>query len=142
MKKIKTFLLISVGCLSFVLGAVGSFLPLLPTTPFLLLSLYCFTQSSEKFNKWLKSTKIYQEYVGEFLKHRSFTMGKKVKMLIGVYIMVGISIYFVPILFIKAILVFMLVSQTIILLFFIETREKKSMEKINEIRLEEDSIRK
>lgn len=142
MKKIKTFLLISVGCLSFVLGAVGSFLPLLPTTPFLLLSLYCFTQSSEKFNKWLKSTKIYQEYVGEFLKHRSFTMEKKVKMLIGVYIMVGISIYFVPILFIKAILVFMLVSQTIILLFFIETREKKSMEKINEIRLEEDSIRK
>ncbi len=142
MKKIKTFLLISVGCLSFVLGAVGSFLPLLPTTPFLLLSLYCFTQSSEKFNKWLKSTKIYQEYVGEFLKHRSFTIEKKVKMLIGVYIMVGISIYFVPILFIKAILVFMLVSQTIILLFFIETREKKSMEKINEIRLEEDSIRK
>ena len=142
MKKIKTFLLISIGCLSFLLGVIGSFLPLLPTTPLLLLSLYCFTQSSEKFNKWLKSTKIYREYVGEFLKHRSFTMGKKVKMLISVYIMVGISIYFVPMLLIKAILIFMLVSQTIILLFFIETREKESIEKTNEIRIEEDPIRK
>ncbi|MEG0496947.1 MAG: YbaN family protein [Carnobacterium sp.] len=142
MKKIKTFLLISIGCLSFLLGVIGSFLPLLPTTPLLLLSLYCFTQSSEKFNKWLKSTKIYREYVGEFLKHRSFTMEKKVKMLISVYIMVGISIYFVPMLLIKAILIFMLVSQTIILLFFIETREKESIEKTNEIRIEEDPIRK
>ena len=139
MKKIKQFLLISVGCLSFVLGVAGSFLPLLPTTPFLLLSLYCFTQSSEKFNKWLKSTKIYQEYVGEFLKHRSFTMQKKVKMLISIYIMVGISVYFVPILFIKAMLIFLLISQTIILLFFIETREKENIKKTNKIQIEKDS---
>lgn len=132
MKKIKKYVLMSIGCISFVLGLVGSFLPLLPTTPFLLLSLYCFTQSSDKFNRWLKSTKIYQEYVGEFLKHRSFTLEKKIKMLISVYIMVGISIYFVPFLLIKGMLIFMLVSQTIILLFFIKTRKIENVEKIDE----------
>ncbi|MGB3160337.1 MAG: YbaN family protein [Carnobacterium sp.] len=137
MKKIKKIILISVGCLSFALGLIGSFLPLLPTTPFLLLSLYCFTQSSEKFNQWLKSTKIYQEYVGEYLKYRSFTFEKKIKMLISIYIMVGISIYFIPLLLVKGMLIFMLISQTVILLFFIKTREKETIEKKYETKMNE-----
>lgn len=136
MQQIKKYLFITVGWLSFILGAIGSFLPLLPTTPFLLLSVYCFTQSSEKFNLWLKSTTLYQNYVGEFLKHRSITLDKKIKMLISIYLMVGISIYFVPILFIKAMLVFMLVTQTIILLFFVKTRKPNE-----EQYTKEDSVR-
>lgn len=123
MKQLKKYSLIIVGLASFVLGAIGSFLPLLPTTPFLLLALYCFTRSSEKFNWWLKSTKLYQNYVGEYLEHRSISFDKKIKMLISIYIMVGISIYFVPILLIKVMLGLMLVTQTVVLLFFVKTRK-------------------
>lgn len=123
MKQVKKYSLIIVGSVSFVLGAIGSFLPLLPTTPFLLLALYCFSRSSEKFNWWLKSSKLYQNYVGEYLEHRSISFDKKVKMLISIYIMVGISIYFVPLLFVKVMLSLMLVIQTIVLLFFVETRK-------------------
>ena len=59
--QMKRHFLISVGILSFLLGSAGVLLPVLPTTPFLLLSGYCFAHSSNKFNDWLKKTKIYQK---------------------------------------------------------------------------------
>jgi uncharacterized protein len=52
MRKYKILLIIG-GCISLSLGIVGIFLPLLPTTPFLLLSAYCFLKSSKKMYSWL-----------------------------------------------------------------------------------------
>jgi uncharacterized protein len=51
----KKKILLTLGFLSLILGIIGSFLPLLPTTPFLLLSAFLFSKSSEKWYNWLIS---------------------------------------------------------------------------------------
>ncbi len=133
MKRLKKILLVSIGLISFILGAIGSVLPLLPTTPFLLLSAFCFVRSSEAFHRWLKTTRLYQRYVAEYLETRSISMRNKLNILLSVYIMVGISIYFTPLPLIRLMLVFMLVTQTIVLFFFIPTRPvEKEVEKEKE----------
>ena len=57
-----------IGFLSLALAIVGVVLPLLPTTPFLLLSIACFSKSSKRFENWLYHTKLYQTYVADFVR--------------------------------------------------------------------------
>ncbi len=52
-------LLIAVGLVSLALGAIGLFLPLLPTVPFLLLAAICFANTSERLHAWLLSHRVF-----------------------------------------------------------------------------------
>ncbi|MDN6206446.1 MAG: YbaN family protein, partial [Staphylococcus simulans] len=47
------YILITIGLISAIVGFIGIVVPLLPTTPFLLLAAVCFSRSSERFNRWL-----------------------------------------------------------------------------------------
>ena len=58
-------LFIIFGIISFILGAIGVVLPILPTTPFLLLSAFLFSKSSDRFHEYLIQTKLYQKYINE-----------------------------------------------------------------------------
>ncbi len=73
----KRYLFITGGVVSLALGAVGVFLPLLPTTPFLLLAAFCFLKSSSRLYKWLVSHKVFGKYIINYLKHRSVTLRSK-----------------------------------------------------------------
>ena len=69
------------------LGAVGVLIPLLPTTPFLLLAAYFFAKGSARFNRWFLNTTLYQKHLDEFIRTRSMTRKKKLYIVIPVSLM-------------------------------------------------------
>ena len=64
------WLLFSIGWISFALGIIGAFLPILPTTPFLILSAYMFSKSSPRFHDWLLNLPMAGEAVKDWQNNR------------------------------------------------------------------------
>lgn len=115
------YVLIALGIVFTVIAFTGAVLPLLPTTPFLILAAICFTNSSRKFKIWLESTQIYKNYVENFKKYKGYTMKEKIRTLISLYIVVGFSIFMISNLYIRIGLMIMVVIQTIVLFTFVKT---------------------
>ncbi len=76
-QKIVRALLIISGTISLVLGAIGIFLPILPTTPFLLLSAACYMRSSERMYNWLLKNRWFGEYIRHYREGRGIPMKSK-----------------------------------------------------------------
>lgn len=76
-KVLKSFLVV-VGFISLGMGVIGVVLPVLPTTPFFILSYICFLKGSDKFNKWFIQTKFYKKYVDDFAKKKGMTLKRKI----------------------------------------------------------------
>ena len=75
---------ILLGFLSLGLGLIGILLPILPTTPFLLLTLFFFAKGSTRFHTWFIQTKIYHMYLKTFAEERSMTRKQKWRLMIFV----------------------------------------------------------
>ena len=72
------YLLIILGSISLALGVIGIFLPLLPTTPFLLLSATLYVRSSERLYQWLIHQKYLGDYIRNFREHRAIPLRAKI----------------------------------------------------------------
>ena len=83
------------GFVSMGLGIVGSFLPGLPTVPFLLLASFCFARGSERFHGWFTQTKIYKNYLEDFEKNRSMTLKTKIGLLCLSSTMIAFPVFFI-----------------------------------------------
>ncbi|MFW5450533.1 MAG: YbaN family protein [Methylophagaceae bacterium] len=90
--KLKNYLLIGLGWFFVILGAIGALLPLLPTTPFLILALACFSKSSPRFHKMLLNNKWFGPPLAQW--EQTHTVRKKVKKKAALLIILtfGISI--------------------------------------------------
>lgn len=91
---IKKIIFIVVGCICLALGTVGVFLPILPTTPFYLVTLYCFARSSKKLEDWFKGTKLYKKHLESFVEKRGMLPQTKASILITVTLLMGLGIFF------------------------------------------------
>ncbi|AYW50396.1 DUF454 domain-containing protein [Tetragenococcus halophilus] len=128
----KKYFLIIVGLLSFVLGSLGAILPILPTTPFLLLAGFCFARSSEKFNQWLKQTKLYQFYCADYVETRTIPKNKKWKIWLNIIILMTISIFLAPIFAVKILLACLTVFISLFLFLVIPDKMSEPSTKQNE----------
>lgn len=70
------------GFLAMGIGAAGVVLPVLPTTPFLLLASFCLVKGSERFHRWFTGTKLYKKHLESFVENRSMTLKTKFSLLI------------------------------------------------------------
>lgn len=85
-------LLVTTGFLSLSLGVLGIFLPLLPTTVFILFAGFCFARSSEKFHLWLIRHKHFGPIVSAWEKDRSISRKNKIKAITLLWLSISVSI--------------------------------------------------
>ncbi|MGL5977652.1 MAG: nitrous oxide-stimulated promoter family protein [Erysipelotrichaceae bacterium] len=97
MHKMKNIIFITLGFIFFAIGWVGVILPVLPTTPFLLLATACFAKGSKRFHTWFLGTKLYQNHLEEFVTSRAMTLKTKVTILVPATLMLLLAYWMVPI---------------------------------------------
>jgi hypothetical protein len=87
----KRIFFLIIGCLSLGLGCVGIALPILPTCPFFLLTVFCFANSSQKLHDWFISTNMYKKHLESFVQKRGMTVQTKATILTSVTLLMGIG---------------------------------------------------
>lgn len=75
--KLKQIIFLIIGCLSLALGCVGIVLPILPTVPFFLLTVFCFANSSQKLHDWFIGTQMYKKHLESFVQKKGMTVRTK-----------------------------------------------------------------
>jgi len=90
--RVKKLLFVILGSLFLTLGAFGTVLPLLPTTPFILLAAICFGKSSERLHTWFLSTRFYRKNLESFAQKRGMTIKTKLTLLTAITFFMGISL--------------------------------------------------
>lgn len=118
-------LYIILGTLSLALGILGIFLPLLPTTPFLLLTATLYFKSSPRLYNWLISQKHLGPYILQFREHKAIPLRAKVVSVSLVWLTLSYCIFFVaPYIWLKIILFFLAIGISWHILSFKTLRKK------------------
>ncbi|MBO6555956.1 MAG: YbaN family protein [Pseudomonadales bacterium] len=88
----KRFLLLGAGFISLGLGALGAVLPVLPTTPFLLLAAGCFAQSSNRWHQWLLNNRYAGPMIKDWEENRCVSWKTKIVALTSMVVVGGLSV--------------------------------------------------
>jgi len=112
--KFKRKLLVIAGTVSVAIGIVGIFIPLLPTTPFLLLAAACYLRSSERFYHWLLNNRFFGTYIRNYIEGRGMPLKIKIPTIALLWITIGVSLGITsPNIVVKIILVLVAIGVTI-----------------------------
>lgn len=103
--KLLRLLLLSLGHMFLVLGIIGAFLPLLPTTPFILLASACYARSSEKFQKALLSNRLFGPMLKNWQETKSISTRAKSTAVLTIFTGITISIWLLDALWTQLLLI-------------------------------------
>lgn len=105
----KRWCLMALGWLAFATGIVGIVLPLLPTTPFMLLAAALFARSSPRFHHWLLTHPWFGPPIADWLHYRGISRHARRRAIIFILLTFSLSLAVVPLLWVKGLLVVIMV---------------------------------
>lgn len=113
----KKIILIIAGNISLSLGVAGIFLPVLPTTPFLLLSAACFLKSSDKLYYWLTHHRLLGSYISGYIKYKAISLRAKIISITALWAVICATlIFFMDNIWIRILLVLIATGVTVYLI--------------------------
>lgn len=121
MNKFVKFLFILIGFIALGLGILGIVLPVVPTTPLLLLASFCFVKGSERFERWFKGTNLYKRHLESFVKKRAMTLKQKLTLLLFADAMIAIAFFMVPHILVRFMLILIVLYKYYYFIFKIKT---------------------
>lgn len=98
-------LFVALGWLCIGLGVLGAMLPVLPTTPFILLAGYLFARSSPRFHRWILGHRLFGPMIRDWRSGLGLTVRTKVIAVSAIVLSISLSIYLVPLWWVRALLV-------------------------------------
>ena len=114
MTKLKKYTYIGLGTISTIIGIIGIFIPILPTTPFLLLAAYLFSKSSERFLHWLLTNKLCGNYIDNYRSGRGLPLKQKILTVVFLWLTIGFSAFvFVDKLWVQVLLLLIALAVTL-----------------------------
>lgn len=115
---------ILLGFVFLALGIVGIVLPVLPTVPFLLLTVFFFAKGSERLHHWFLRTNIYQKYLKTFQEQGAMTRKIKRRILAFSTVMLMVGFIFTPVLWAKVVIILVLMAKYYFFLFKIKNLDE------------------
>ena len=115
--RLKRQLLIVTGTICVVIGVIGIFIPILPTTPFLLLAAACYLRSSQRFHSWLMNNRLFGTYIRNYTEGRGIPTKVKLFTIVLLWVTIGISIWVVANLIVTTILLIIAAGVTLHIVF-------------------------
>lgn len=115
------YVLLGIGWTSVALGVIGIFLPVLPTTPFLLLSAACFARSSRRFYEWLVDHPRLGPWIRDYLDGEGIPLKGKVYAIGLMWASIALSCYLVPLFWART---FMLTSAVCVSLYILKQKTR------------------
>ncbi len=132
-KKLKKGLLIFAGTVFTALGIIGIFVPILPTTPFLLLAAACYLRSSRGLYNWLLNNRFLGAYVRNYLEGRGMPRKIKIATILLLWITIACSIIFaVQALVIRVILLVVAVGVTVHIMLIKTTPKDQNQNRVSD----------
>ncbi len=94
-EKIKRTIFTVFGTIFLIIGAIGVFIPILPTTPFLLLAAACYLRGSERLHRWLINNRVFGEFIRNYTEGRGIKQRQKVYTISFLWLMIIFSVIYV-----------------------------------------------
>ena len=92
---LKNAIYVAAGTASLGLGIIGVFLPVLPTTPLLLLSAACYYKGSERMHRWLLSNKLFGSYIRSYKEGKGISQAGKIFTICLLWITISFSTFYI-----------------------------------------------